>query len=100
MAGFLKSVTKYGSSNRHPVDELADVRERIKHLKNREEEIRQMIIDGKCDKQGDYFFVVVRVHKTERIDTPAIIKEMGMERLRRFMKTSSSTWVSLRSRDA
>lgn len=41
------------TSNRHRVDELSDVRSEMKRLKAREEEIRDLILGGRCEPCGE-----------------------------------------------
>ena len=75
-------------SNRHPVDELADVRAEVRRLKAREDEPRELILSGRCDPVGDQHEATVREAEAERIDTAALKRELGFERLRPFMRQS------------
>ena len=40
-------------SNRHPVDELADLRKQMHRTEQRIEELRQLILSGACSLDGD-----------------------------------------------
>lgn len=82
-------------TNRKPPDELADVRERIKELKSREEKLRQMLITGEADLVGDDFAATVSTMTSERIDTPKLRKELGPEKLRAFLVHSEKTVVNV-----
>jgi hypothetical protein len=42
-----------GKTNRHPTDELADIRGQIKTLQERESKLRAMLLNGDCDLTGD-----------------------------------------------
>jgi vacuolar-type H+-ATPase subunit E/Vma4 len=82
-------------TNRKPPDELADVREQIRELKGREDELREMLIAGEADLIGDDFVVRITKVVTERIDSGRIKKELGLEFLRPFLVTSESTVVKV-----
>jgi hypothetical protein len=41
------------TTNAHPVDELADVRSRIKALEEREGQLRDELLSGRCGLEGD-----------------------------------------------
>ena len=40
-------------SNRHPVDEFADLRKQMHQTEQRIEELRQLILSGACSLDGD-----------------------------------------------
>jgi hypothetical protein len=76
-------------SNRAPPDELADVRERIKVLKRREEVFGLV---------GDEYEAVVTRSKSERIDAALIKKELGLAFLRPFLATTELIVVKTKRR--
>ena len=86
------------TQNRHPVDELADIRERMKPLKRREEELRQMILDHECEAEGEEYAAAVSVTVRENLDQAKLIKEMGMKVLRPFMRTSEIRTIRLKEK--
>lgn len=84
--------------NRHPVDELGDVRRRIRELQEREAELRRTILAGECDLTGDECEaeIVDKVH--ERLDEAALKLEFGMTRLRPFLQTKPFQMVRVTDR--
>lgn len=84
--------------NRHPVDELADIRDEMRKLKVREEIIRCMLIDGACSQNGDTHVATVRTAVIERIDTEALKKELGMQVLRPYVRKAEMTTVRTKAR--
>ena len=88
--------SKTQSSNRKPPDELADLREHIKALKERETVLRELMLAGHVSLIGDDFEVVISKSKTEKVDTTAMKRELGLAALRPFLTTVESTFVKLR----
>lgn len=84
--------------NRHPVDELADVREELRKLKVREDELRAEILSGDHGLVGDQFEASVRETSAERIDTGELKKRWGMDKLQPFVRTSSTTTIRVTPR--
>ncbi|MGY3615696.1 hypothetical protein [Bradyrhizobium sp. USDA 10063] len=82
-------------TNRKPPDELADVRERIRELKAREDELRDMLIAGACDPIGDDYAATISKVKSERIDSTKLRKELGLQFLRPYLVPSESTVVKV-----
>lgn len=83
-------------TNRKVPDQLAEVREQIKQLKSREEELRNLLISGEgADLVGDDWVAVVGRVVTERIDTAQLRKEFGLEKLRPFLVPSESVVIRL-----
>jgi hypothetical protein len=82
-------------TNRKPPDELADVREQMKTLKAREDELREMLISGQADLVGDDCVAVVSIVTQERVDTAKLRAELGLERLRPFLKMTEATTVKV-----
>jgi hypothetical protein len=74
-------------SNRAPPDELADVRERIKALKRRDDVLRAAIISSERGLVGEEYEAVVTRSKSEAIDATVIKKEPGLAFLRPFLAT-------------
>jgi hypothetical protein len=87
------------TSNRKPADELADIRDQIRLLKAREEDLRQKFIAGKVSLSGDDYRVVVSGKTAEILDTAKIRKELGLQFLKPFMRTRETIWVMLRRVD-
>jgi hypothetical protein len=72
------------SANRHPVDELGDIRSQIKALKAREEELRRAVIES-GDMIGDDYEAGLKHSVQQRVDLPALKVALG-ERLRPFLR--------------
>lgn len=83
------------TTNRHPVDELADVREQIKKLQEREWQLRDMILRGLCQTVGDEYEADVVMQCRETLDTKEIKRQLGRERLAQFMRTTEVVLVKL-----
>ncbi len=86
------------TTNRAPADELVDVREKIRYLKDREEFLRGRMLAGECSLVGDDFEVVISKTKSERLDTAAIKREFGLATLRPFLTTVETCFVKTRKR--
>src|SRR5262245_32439151 len=84
--------------NDHPADELADVRAKIRELKEREEVLRSRLIDG-TDLRGTMWRATVRVQTSERIDLAAAKRVLGPKVLAPFLYTTESTSVRLHKAD-
>jgi hypothetical protein len=63
--------------NRHPADELADVRAEIKQLQIREAELRIELMTS--DRHGVQWTAIVETKNYERLDTKAVIEHLGRE---------------------
>ena len=82
-------------TNRKPPDELADVRERMKELKRREDELKADLIAGKVDLVGDEFVARISQVTSERINSPKLRKEVAAEQLKPYLVTSVATVVNV-----
>jgi hypothetical protein len=84
-------------TNRHPADELADVRAQIRSLQERETELRTTILNGKCSLAGDDYIAVVQTRPQNRVDIPALRKHFGAA-LKPFMRAREVTqvWIKVR----
>jgi hypothetical protein len=85
-------------TNRHPVDDLAELRARINALQERADELRHAIIEGRCSLVGDQNEARVRRHVTQRVNQAAIVRELGAERLRPFMTSTEVVSVLVSER--
>src|SRR4051812_12808611 len=72
--------------NRHPVDELADVRAEIKTLQAREAELRAVLLADGADLSGSEHYARVTVSERETLDAKAITEALGKDALSRFMR--------------
>jgi hypothetical protein len=83
------------TTNRHPVDELADVRAQMHRLEQRERELRKMILDGECLPIGDDYEADVVMQRRNTLDTKEIKRQLGLEALQRFMMSTEVAIVKL-----
>ena len=82
-------------TNRKPADELADVREKIRELKAREDRLREMMISGEAELMGDEFLASVVVRASERVDTVRMKKELDPAVLEPFLVVGKTTTVKV-----
>jgi hypothetical protein len=87
------TVTQLLIRNRHPADELADVRAEIKQLKIREAELRRELMSG-ADRRGVQWQAIVHNSRREYLDTKATIEHFGRDAMLPFFK--EATTVSIR----
>lgn len=85
--------------NRHPVDELAEVRAEAKRLKDREDELRKQILDGSCGLIGYDHEAKLSETESERVDVKAARAALG-DQLAPFLKTTRVKMVRLAKREA
>jgi hypothetical protein len=85
-------------ANRHPVDELADVRAQMRQLKEREDALRRTILAGGCSLVGDEFEAAITKKTANRLDQAAAVRELGMKLLLPFMIRSEITAIRVKER--
>jgi hypothetical protein len=83
------------TTNRHPVDALADVRQKIKMLQEREWQLRDMILRAQCQTVGDEYEAEVVMQRRETLDTKEMKRQLGLEALQRFTRTTEVMLVKL-----
>jgi hypothetical protein len=86
------------ATNRHPVDELADLREQKRQLEAREEELRKLILGGECGLIGYDHEARISEFAAERIDTKAAKAALG-DVLTPFLKQSVTKTVRITRRE-
>jgi hypothetical protein len=86
------------SCNRHPVDQLADIRTQIRELQAREDELRRQIRGGECGLVGDEYRARIRETTYERLDTRALRAHYGPDELLPFMRNVGVRVVTLNRR--
>jgi hypothetical protein len=66
------------SGNRHPADELAEVRQQIRNLKRREAELREMIMElPRVERMGMNFVAIVFERKRRVLNVRKVEEEFG-----------------------
>jgi hypothetical protein len=93
-----RDITPQRSRNRHPADELHDVRDDIKRLQDREAELRDILIDG-TSRIGVEFEAEIVEYTQRRLDTRAVIEHFGPDFLARFYRNLDYTSVRLKRRN-
>jgi hypothetical protein len=73
-------------TNRHPVDQLADVRAEIKVLREREELLRNEVLENKVGLVGDEYEATLSQSIIERVDVALMKRELGMRFLQPFLR--------------
>lgn len=81
--------------NRHPADELADVRHELKQLENREQELRNQLLAQSNDRRGVEWSAKVVDQKRNGYDLKAIKEHFGTAALQPFAKTMEFKLVKL-----
>jgi hypothetical protein len=82
------------SQNRHPVDQLFDVREQIKVLEAQEKELRAHIMDS-GDTDGDEHVAMIKESSRKTLDRPALEARYGKDVIAGFCKESAVTTLTL-----
>jgi hypothetical protein len=86
------------TANRHPVDQLADIRAEIKTLKTREEQLRDKILAGECGEVGDQYVARIDTRDKRTLDVDLLTRHFGAETLKPFFKTSTFATIRLAER--
>jgi hypothetical protein len=81
--------------NRHPADELADIRAEIKQLKIREAELRQELLDG-ANPCGVQWQAIIHNSSRKALDAKAAIKHFGPEAMKPFLKEITAVSIKLK----
>lgn len=87
------TTTANTTSNRHPVDEIAAVRDMISALKAREAELRDMILAGECSLVGDEHAAEIKTIQQSRMDTAALKRDLGLDLLAPYTSQVDVTQV-------
>lgn len=74
--------------NIHLVDELAGLRDEIKQLQTREDQIRAELLKDGADLNGKQYQAFIQPSSRETIDKNALIAELGKEAIQPFLRTT------------
>jgi len=81
--------------NVHPADELSGLREEIKILQQRADELRdQLLVEG-ADLRGDMYTAVIQPGVRETLDRKAITEAFGEAAIAPFIKATPYKTVKL-----
>lgn len=81
--------------NVHPVDELQALREEIKQLQARADEIRDSLLEKDADLRGDQYSAKLIPGQRETVDTKALIETFGAAAVAPFIRTTKYTTVKI-----
>ena len=73
-------------ANRHPVDQLGDVRAEIRALREREALLRSEVLESKAGLVGDEYEATLFRSIVERVDVALMKRELGMQFLQPFLR--------------
>ena len=90
-----KTKTAQPLPNIHPVDELHALREDIKQLQQRADEIRDSLLAEGADLNGDFHVAKLVASKRETLDRKALEEAFGAEMLKPFLKTTEYVTVKI-----
>jgi len=84
-------------SNRHPADEMGEVRERIAEFEEREAELREILIAAtEAERVGEEWIAHVSEQHRKLLDREALTEHFGAEALQPFMHESVATVLRLK----
>ncbi len=79
--------------NVHPVDELQSVREEIKILQDRADELREQLLQEGADLHGDQYTATITPGVRETLDRKAITEAFGEKAIAPFIKATPFSTV-------
>jgi hypothetical protein len=82
--------------NRHPADELADVRAEIKQLQIKEVKLRSRLLADDADRIGMEYEAVIRDGGQNRLNISAVIAHFGADALKPFYRKVACQIVMLK----
>jgi hypothetical protein len=80
-------------TNRHPADELADLRAQIRELEAREQELRARLLIPGADLSGAEWRALVVTQSRDRLDAAALRQQFGAAALKPFMRSIKVTMI-------
>ena len=81
--------------NVHPADALAEIREQIKTLTARADELRDKLLADGADLKGDQYTATITPGVRETLDRKAIEEAFGEKAIAPFLKKTSFKTVKL-----
>jgi len=82
--------------NRHPADELADLRAQLRPFMLRAQKLRaRLLAMPESERRADSWYGKVSTYKIKRLHRKAMQKELGLEVLRPFMREKSHERLDL-----
>lgn len=87
-----------GIPNIHPADELSAVREEIKILQSRADELRDMLLEEGADLKGEQYLAAIIPGVRETLDKKALTEAFGEAAIAPFVKKTNYKTVKLQER--
>jgi hypothetical protein len=84
--------------NRHPADELSDIRAELQRLGEREQTLRAYLLEHPEDRVGDEHVASIGSQQRKRVDLSAFADEVGHSLMERFTSYRTCAVVRLRER--
>jgi hypothetical protein len=84
--------------NRHPADELADVRAEIKRLETHRERLRSKLLADGANLIGDEWEASISFKQHARLDAKAATEYFGAEAMKPFMRRIEYQQLDLKRR--
>ena len=84
--------------NIHPADELSAVREEIKLLQNRADELRDLLLEEGADLKGDQYTANIIPGVRETLDRKALTEAYGEAAIMPFVRKTAFKTVKLLER--
>ncbi len=81
--------------NRHPVDQLKDIRLKIAELKKTEASLKDEIMNGECGVVGDENVAVIQTVERRTMSNTLLKKKMGEDWFNDNAATSQQTRISI-----
>jgi hypothetical protein len=83
----------------HPVDRLQEIRALMKDLREEHDAIRDAVLDGTIDSDGDTYLAVIEPYESEEVDRGALRRFLKNDALyRSFLKITAHQRVLLKER--
>jgi hypothetical protein len=81
--------------NIHPADELSAVREELKILEKRADELRTLLLLDGADLKGEQYTAAIVPGSRETVDRKALVEVFGEKAIAPFIKTTHFKTVKL-----
>jgi hypothetical protein len=83
------------TANRHPADELADIRAELRRLRIREAELREILLADDADLKGDDYCAQIVQQQYRRLSRQRLEHRFGVEAVAECCKQIAAVYVHL-----
>jgi hypothetical protein len=84
--------------NRHPADELADIRAEVRRLETHANTLRAYLLENPDDRVGDDYIADASIRQYRRVDLDALADEVGEDVVEQFATYRESPLIRTRKR--